>query len=340
MEAGCTAESAVNGTTADPHAAGIAELVAGVLGRDRTAVGRAITLVESTQPQDRARAHRLIADLLPHAGGAHRVGITGVPGAGKSTLIDALGAKLTAASHRVGVLAVDPTSTISGGSILGDKTRMSRLAADDSAFVRPSPSAGTLGGVTAATPQAIVVLEAAGYDVVLVETMGVGQSESAVYAAVDCLCVLMLAGAGDDLQAVKRGVLELADMIAVNKADGANKQAARLAATELRRALPLLAPTSEAGPPPVLTVSALHGHGLDELWDTIAEHHHRLESTGALAHRRAQGRLAWMRTLLQRRLFQHFESQPGLAPRRTELEHAVQQGTITPEAAVDALLTS
>ena len=217
------------------------------------------------------------------------VGISGVPGAGKSTLIDTMGTRLTGAGHRVGVLAVDPSSMITGGSILGDKTRMARLAADENAFIRPSPSAGTLGGVISATPRVITVLEAAGYDVVLVETMGVGQSEAAVHASVDCLCVLALAGAGDDLQAVKRGLLELADVVAVNKADGDNEQAARLAAVEIRRALPLLAPTSADGPPPVMTVSAATGAGVDELWDTIVEHRRLLDASGGLARRRAPG---------------------------------------------------
>ena len=311
-----------------------------MLAGDRTATGRAITLVESTRPDDRRDAQALLAELLPHAGGAHRVGISGVPGAGKSTLIDALGARLTAAGHRVGVLAVDPSSMVTGGSILGDKTRMGRLAVDDNAFVRPSPSAGTLGGVTSTTPQSIIVLEAAGYDVVLVETMGVGQSEAAVHASVDCLCVLALAGAGDELQAVKRGLLELADVLVVNKADGDNEQEARLAAAEFRRALPLLAPTAEGGPPEVMTVSALTGAGVDELWDCIAEHRRSLEASGALAARRAQGRLAWMRVLLERRLIEQFEAQPGLAARRTELEQAVEQGQITPEAAITQLLSA
>ena len=315
-------------------------LTAGVLDGDRTAMGRAITLVESTRPEDRRQAQALLAELLPHAGGAHRVGVSGVPGAGKSTLIDALGTRLTRAGHRVGVLAVDPSSMVTGGSILGDKTRMAALAADEHAFVRPSPSAGTLGGVTSTTPHAIAVLEAAGYDVVLVETMGVGQSEAAVHASVDCLCVLALSGAGDELQAVKRGLLELADVLVVNKADGENEQAARLAAAEFRRALPLLAPTGEDGPPEVMTVSAATGAGVDELWDCIAEHRRMLDTSGALAARRARGRLAWMRVLLERRLVEQFEAQPGLAERRTELEHAVEQGKITPEAAVERLLSS
>ena len=315
------------------------DLAAGVLAGDRTAMGRAITLVESTRPEDRRLAQELLSRLLPHAGGAHRVGISGVPGSGKSTLIDALGTRLTAAGHRVGVLAVDPSSMITGGSILGDKTRMARLAADENSFIRPSPSSGTLGGVTSTTPHAITVLEAAGYDVVLVETMGVGQSEAAVHASVDCLCVLALAGAGDELQAVKRGLLELADVLAVNKADGDNEQAARMAAAEIRRALPLLAPTSEKSPPPVLTVSAVTGAGVDDLWDGIVEHRRLLEASGGLARRRARGRLAWMQVLLERRLLEQFESRPGVADRRAELEQAVEQGQITPESAVDELLS-
>ena len=315
------------------------DLTAGVLAGDRTAMGRAITLVESTRPDDRRNAQDLLSQLLPHAGGAHRVGISGVPGSGKSTLIDSLGTRLTGAGHRVGVLAVDPSSMVTGGSILGDKTRMATLAAEENSFIRPSPSAGMLGGVTSTTPHAITVLEAAGYDVVLVETMGVGQSEAAVHASVDCLCVLVLAGAGDELQAVKRGLLELADVLVVNKADGDNERAARLAAAEFRRALPLLAPSGEGGPPEVLTVSAATGAGVDELWDRIAEHRRVLDASGALAQRRARGRLAWMRVLLERRLIEQFESQPGLADRRAELEHAVEQGQITPEAAVERLLS-
>ncbi|MCY4067802.1 MAG: methylmalonyl Co-A mutase-associated GTPase MeaB [Acidimicrobiaceae bacterium] len=313
-------------------------LFAGVRSGDRTAVGRAITLVESTRPDDRHQAQELLERLLPYAGGAHRVGVSGVPGSGKSTLIDALGTRLTAAGHRVGVLAVDPSSTLTGGSILGDKTRMNRLAVDEDAFVRPSPSAGTLGGVISTTPQSITVLEAAGYDMVLVETVGVGQSEAAVHAAVDCLCVLALGGAGDELQAVKRGLLELVDVVAVNKADGAGERPARLAATELSRALPLLAPTAGGAPPPVVCVSALTGAGIDELWSCIVEHRRLLEASGALASRRAQGRLAWMRLLLERRLLERFDAQPGLAERRAELEQAVEQGRVTPESAVEALL--
>ena len=235
------------------------ELAAGVLAGERTAIGRAITLVESTLPTHRADAAALLDELLPHSGDAHRVGITGVPGVGKSTFIEALGLQLTSAGHRVAVLAVDPSSSRSGGSILGDKTRMQELSVDPNAFIRPSPSAGTLGGVARATREAMVVLEAAGYDVVLVETVGVGQSETVVHAMVDIFVVLMLSGAGDELQGIKKGVLELADLLAVNKADGANVERAQQAAVDYRRALHLVQPAGQAWEPPVLTCSALDG---------------------------------------------------------------------------------
>jgi len=316
------------------------ELAAGVLAGDRAALGRALTLVESSQPASRRAAEDLSGRLASHCGRAHRVALTGVPGSGKSTLIDALGTKLTGEGHRVGVLAVDPTSPRSGGSILGDKTRMNRLANDARAFVRASPSSGTLGGVTRTTRQAMTVLEAAGYDVVLVETVGVGQSEATVQAMVDCFCVLMMSGAGDDLQIVKRGVLELADVIAVNKADGDREQAARLTAAEIRRALPLVQPvqSTDGWKTPVVVVSALYGVGIDELWDSIARHREALDSSGELSRRRARGRKAAMQELLQQRLLERFESCFQASARRRELEAAVARGETTPEAAVTELL--
>ena len=223
------------------------DLAAGVLAGDRTAIGRAITLVESVLPEHRVDAAALLDELLPHSGDAHRVGITGVPGVGKSTFIEALGLQLTGAGHRVAVLAVDPSSSRTGGSILGDKTRMAQLSVDPDAFIRPSPSAGTLGGVTRATREAMIVLEAAGHDVVLVETVGVGQSETVVHGMVDIFVVLMLSGAGDELQGIKKGVLELADLLAVNKADGANVDKAKQAAVDYRRALHLVQPPGRRG---------------------------------------------------------------------------------------------
>ena len=316
------------------------ELVTGVLTGDRAELGRAVTLVESTRPEDHPAADALLERLLPHAGQAHRVGITGVPGVGKSTLIDALGAMLTGRGWRVAVLAVDPTSPRTGGSILGDKARMTRLAVDDNAFVRPSPASGTLGGVTGTTRQVMVVLEAAGYDVMLVETVGVGQSETVVQGMVDSFLVLWPVDGGDDLQMIKRGVLELADMVAVTKADGANEQPARLAAVEIRRALELMEPGESGWPIPVVTVSGRYDTGVDELWARISEHRRRLEGSGALARKRAGQDLAWMHDLIEQRLVERFEARDDLVRLRADLAEAVLRGEITATGAADRLLVS
>lgn len=313
-------------------------LVTGVLAGDRTAIGRAITLVESTLEAHRVRAAAVLAALLPHAGDAHRIGITGVPGVGKSTFIESLGTKLTAAGHRVAVLAVDPSSSRTGGSILGDKTRMAALAVDDRAFIRPSPSAGTLGGVARATRESMIVLEAAGHDVVIVETVGVGQSETVVHGMVDIFVVLMLAGAGDELQGIKKGVLELADLLAVNKADGDNAQRASMAAADYRRALHLLQPASPNWTPPVLTCSGLTGDGLDDLWEQIELHRSKLEASGERTERRRGQQLDWMNAMLVDRLVARFESDPEVVARRRDVEAAVLAGEITPAVAVDRLL--
>ena len=277
-------------------------LVDGVLAGDRASIGRALTLVESRYPGHRAEATALLDDLLPHAVESHRVGITGVPGVGKSTFIEALGGRLTGAGRRVAVLAVDPTSTVTGGSILGDKTRMLRLANDPSAFVRPSPSAGTLGGVTRTTRESMAVLEAAGYDVVIVETVGVGQSETVVAGMVDFFLLLMLPGAGDELQGIKKGVLELADMIAVNKADGDNVPAARTAARDYSAALRLTQPTSPTWTPPVVICAGLSGDGLDEVWAQVEAHREALIGAGEWTERRRAQRLAWMWSMVEDRL--------------------------------------
>ena len=314
------------------------DLAAGVLAGDRTAIGRAITLVESVLPEHRVDAAALLDELLPHSGDAHRVGITGVPGVGKSTFIEALGLQLTGAGHKVAVLAVDPSSSRTGGSILGDKTRMAQLSVDPDAFIRPSPSAGTLGGVTRATREAMIVLEAAGHDVVLVETVGVGQSETVVHGMVDIFVVLMLSGAGDELQGIKKGVLELADLLAVNKADGTNVDKAKQAAVDYRRALHLVQPPGASWEPPVLTCSAIERTGLAELWSEIERHRALMTETGERDERRREQKLSWMRTMLQERLLAHFDTDPVFAAARADAEAAVSDGSLTPSVAVDQLL--
>jgi LAO/AO transport system kinase len=309
---------------------------AGVLAADRTALGRAITLVESTRPDHREGAKELLGRLLHHAGGAHRIGVTGVPGSGKSTFVDALGSDLTASGSHVAVLAVDPSSTRTGGSILGDKTRMSRLAVDDRAFIRPSPSAGVLGGVTRATRESIIVVEAAGYDVVFVETIGVGQSEVEVAGMVDTFLLLTLARSGDSLQGIKKGVLELADVIAVNKADGAHVVDAKAAARELSAALHLMAPAEDGWTTPVLTCSAMEGIGLDAVWKQLQAHRHHLERTGQLAEQRRSQDVQWMWATVDDRLVSGFRA--ANRDRAAALEDQVRCGDITPTAAAEALL--
>ncbi|WP_419839465.1 methylmalonyl Co-A mutase-associated GTPase MeaB [Candidatus Poriferisodalis sp.] len=315
-----------------------AELAAGVRACDRAAIGRAITLVESQRHEDFEPAQQLLGELLPYSGGAHRVGITGVPGVGKSTLIESLGTALTGQGHRVAVLAVDPTSAVWGGSILGDKTRMTSLANDPAAFVRPSPASGQLGGVTRVTRETILVLEAAGFDVVLVETVGVGQSEIAVADMVDFFIVLMLAGAGDDLQGIKKGILEIADLIAVNKADGDNAARAEAAARDYRLALHMTQSVSPTWTPPVITCSGLTGVRLDTLWDHVLEHHRAMTASGELGERRAGQRVRWMHAMLAERL----RARLGASVRDllAEIEQHVHADRLTPAAAVDQLIAA
>jgi len=313
--------------------------VEGVLAANRTVLGRAITLVESSRPDDERLAQELLTQLLPHAGGAHRVGITGVPGVGKSTLIDALGTDLTAAGHRVAVLAVDPSSSRTGGSILGDKTRMGRLAVDPAAFVRPSPTSGRLGGVTRSTRESIVVVEAAGYDVVLVETVGVGQSETAVANMVDCFLLLMLARTGDELQGIKKGVLELADVIAVNKADGAHTSDAEQAARELANALHLVTPPSATWSPAVLTCSAIEHRNLDDVWAQVDAHRRALQSTGEWTEQRERQQVDWMWSMVHDRVIARLRADPAVRARIPALEQSVREGRVTPTLAATELLT-
>ncbi|MPY96284.1 MAG: methylmalonyl Co-A mutase-associated GTPase MeaB [Acidimicrobiia bacterium] len=312
----------------------------GVLAGDRTALGRAITLVESRRPEHAAQAQELLVRLLPHSGASHRVGITGVPGVGKSTFIDAFGTNLTAAGHRVAVLAVDPSSSRTGGSILGDKTRMDRLATDPAAFVRPSPTSGTLGGVARATRETIVVVEAAGYDVVLVETVGVGQSETVVAEMVDFFLVLMLAGAGDELQGIKKGILELADLVAVNKAEDDNAAAARVAAQDYTRALHLVTPPSELWQPPVLTCSGLRNEGLDTIWERIDEHRRTMVDAGRFEARRQGQQLRWMWSMVDERLMAALRAHPAVAAEVAGIEADVLAGRLTATLAAERLLSA
>ncbi|MCY0929666.1 methylmalonyl Co-A mutase-associated GTPase MeaB [Streptomyces sp. H27-H1] len=312
----------------------------GVLEGKRAFIARAVTLVESTLPAHRVLAQQLLTELLPHSGRARRIGISGVPGVGKSTFIDAFGTMLTGLGHRVAVLAVDPSSTRTGGSILGDKTRMERLSVDPAAFVRPSPSAGTLGGVAKATRESMIVMEAAGYDVVLVETVGVGQSETTVAGMVDSFLLLSLARTGDQLQGIKKGVLELADVLAVNKADGPYEREAKSAARELASALRLMHPSDAAWTPPVLTCSARESTGLEEVWSRLEQHRLILEAGGRLASKRAAQQVEWTWSMVRDELLERLRSHPAVRELAPALESAVRAGTLTPTLAADRLLAS
>ena len=313
-------------------------LAKGVLGGSRAVLARAITLVESHRPDHRQAAQQLLMELLPAAGGARRVGISGVPGVGKSTFIETLGTRLTGAGHRVAVLAVDPSSTRTKGSILGDKTRMARLATDENAFIRPSPSAGTLGGVARATRETIVLMEAAGYDVVLVETVGVGQSEVAVAAMVDTFLLLTMARTGDSLQGIKKGILELADVVAVNKADGPHEKEAIAAARELTSALRLVTPTSASWRPRVLPCSAQTGAGMAEVWAAVEDHRVALEEAGELAGRRADQQVQWMWRMVRDQLMDRLQADPDVRAAIPQLERDVRDGELTPTLAAQAVL--
>ncbi len=304
---------------------------------ERAALARAITLAESRRADHRAQAQALIQHLLPHTGGAIRVGITGVPGVGKSTTIDALGSLLTGMGRKVAVLAVDPSSTRTGGSILGDKTRMARLAVDPNAYIRPSPSSGTLGGVAARTRETMLLCEAAGFDVILVETVGVGQSETAVAELTDFFLVLMLPNAGDELQGIKKGIIELADMIAVNKADGAGAIAARAAAAQYQAALHILAPVSPLWSVPAITVSGLTGEGLDALWARIEDHRTRHEAKGLITDKRRRQDVKWMWAMVEDRLQARLRHDPVLKARTPALEAAVAAGTLAPTLAAEEI---
>lgn len=312
-----------------------ADLIRGVRAGDRAMLARAITLIESKRADHRKTAHHLVQELLPLTGNAVRLGITGAPGAGKSTTIDALGTYLTGKGHKVAVLAVDPSSTRTGGSILGDKTRMAKLASDPHAFVRPSPASGTLGGVAAKTRETMLVCEAAGYDVVVVETVGIGQSETAVADMTDFFLVLMLPGAGDELQGLKKGIVELADMIAVNKADGDNIGRARQAAAEYRAALNILASQSASWSPPVITYSALAGNGITELWAQVIAHRDKMMKSGELTARRREQQVKWMWTMLEERLTSRLRNDTTVRAKLRQMEGQVAAGKLAPSLAVE-----
>jgi LAO/AO transport system kinase len=314
-------------------------LADGVLAGDRAAIARAITLVESRRADHREQAQQLLAELLPHSGSAQRVGISGVPGVGKSTFIDQLGVNLIAEGHRVAVLAVDPSSARSGGSILGDKTRMTRLANDERAFVRPSPAAGTLGGVAKATRETMLVMEAAGYDVVLVETVGVGQSEYVVADMVDTFLFLTLARTGDQLQGMKRGILELADVIAVNKADEQHEDESARAARELSGALRFLRGSDETWQTPVVTCSGLHNIDLDRVWQHVGRHREWLEFHGGLDRKRRDQLVEWTRALVRDRLLSRLDV-PDVRNAVRTAEDAVRAGTMTPDQAATQVLAA
>lgn len=315
----------------------VEEYVSGVRSGDRAKLAQAITLIESRKPEHQAHAQQLLLALAPDAGRSIRVGISGVPGAGKSTFIDTLGSNLTKAGRRVAVLAVDPTSARTGGSILGDKTRMAALSVDENAFIRPSPTSGTLGGVTRTTRETIMLCEAAGFDIILVETVGVGQSEIAVSEMVDFFMVLLIAGAGDELQGIKKGVLEIADLIALNKADGDNETKAKASAAEYQHALRIITPKDKDWIPPVVTISALKNLGVDDLWARVTQRHAALSDSGGLQDLRQKQQVRWMWTMVEDRLIARLKAHPDVKAAIPDLERAVAAGELTPALAVEQM---
>ncbi len=302
-------------------------------------LARAITLVESSNPAHGTKAQQLLQLLLPQTGKSLRIGFTGVPGVGKSTTIDQFGINLVEAGHKVAVLAVDPTSRRTGGSILGDKTRMSRLSQSPGAFIRPSPTSGTLGGVTRKTRETMALVEAAGFDVIIVETVGVGQSETSVADMVDFFLVLLLAGGGDDLQGIKKGVIEIADMICINKADGDNVMRAERAASEYRNALHILKPNSQTWSPPVITISGHENRNLDTLWERMCEYREKMTASGEFQSRRQEQAVAWMRDMMEDRLLSALRANPNVAAQLPKIESDVRNGKLLPTLAVDRILS-
>lgn len=315
------------------------ELVAGVLGQDRMALAQAITLVESAHPKHQETAQQVIEACLPHSGHSIRIGITGTPGVGKSTFIEAIGQYIIAKGHRPAVLAIDPSSQLSKGSILGDKTRMEKLAQEKEAFIRPSPTGGTLGGVARKTRESILLCEAAQHDVILIETVGVGQSETSVHAMVDFFLLLILPGAGDELQGIKRGIVEMADLIAVNKADGERKALARQARQAYKNALHLFPPKSNGWIPSVHTCSAQQQQGLEDIWRSIQSFAAQTKANGFFERHRKQQALDWFRESISQQLGQLFYQHPAVQQQLPEMETAIQEGRLSSFQAASRLLS-
>ncbi len=313
---------------------------ADILQGNRRAIAKAITLLESTRPESFEQGQELLESLLPHAGQALRIGITGVPGVGKSTFIEAIGLFLIELGHRVAVLAVDPSSQLTGGSIMGDKTRMNELAQHPHAFIRPSPSSGILGGVARKTRETMLICEAAGYDVVIVETVGVGQSETIVASMVDLFLLLMLPNAGDELQGIKKGVLELADLVVINKSDGKQETLAKTAQSEYRKALHLLPSLKNSWTPQILRCSALEKRGMDKIWDSVKSFSKALQNSGEWEKQRRKQTGKWMWSLVEEGLLTNFRNHPDLQKQIPELEKEVESGKMLPTTAARKLLDS
>lgn len=316
----------------------VEDYVQGVLSGDRTVLARAITLVESNAPAHLSTAQNVLRQLLPHTGNSVRVGVTGVPGVGKSTFIEALGMHLIGQGHRVAVLAVDPTSSVTRGSILGDKTRMERLSREASAFIRPSPTGGMLGGVARKTRETMLVCEAAGFDLILLETVGVGQSETMVRSMVDFFLLLMLAGAGDELQGIKKGIMELADALVITKADGDNVQNAARARAEYNKALHLLAPATEGWSTRTTTCSALTGEGVSRVWEIVEKFRAQTQESGVFETRRKRQAVAWLRSMVEEHVLARFFGHPAVQAALPDVESAVAGGLLPATAAAQQLL--